>query len=445
VPFDKPLPADLKGTLYRNGPARMQRGATAYQHWFDGDGMVHAFRVDGASLQHQGRMVRTEKWVAEEKAGRILRPGFGSRIADSLPISKGDDINVANTSVLPLGGDLLALWEAGSPWRVDPGSLQTLGRKVWSEDTDRMPFSAHPKVDTDGTVWSFGYLAGSGKLVLYRLSAQGALRDTRLIDAPNADMVHDFAITGRWLVFVLMPLVFDRESPRGNDSFLSKLQWRPERAGVVLLIDKNTLEVAHRFETPPIAFFHIGNAWDDGESVRVQVMQVDEFDGLMSDIVDSMQRRPMRQPAHTGPVELAVDLRNRRASLHSLSAESAEFPRVDPRYTGRRTQSMFIASRSPAMPQDLFGMNVVARMDTGSGRMQRFDYGGETLVEEHVFVPRAGAPEGRGWLVGTARNWVTRKTSFSVFDASAVDAGPIAQASLPYGLPLGLHGAFVGS
>jgi carotenoid cleavage dioxygenase len=106
---------------------------------------------------------------------------------------------------------------------------------------------------------------------------------------------------------------------------------------------------------------------------------------------------------------------------------------------------MFVASRSPALPQELFGMNVVARMDTDSGRMQRFDYGGATLVEEHVFVPRAGAPEGQGWLVGTARDLVTRKTSFSVFDASAVDAGPIAQAKLPYGLPLALHGAFVGT
>ncbi len=445
ISFDHPLPAGLKGTLYRNGPARMQRGATAYQHWFDGDGMMHGFDIQGSSLRHHARMIRTSKYAAEEKAGRFLRPGFGSPIADSNPINQPDDINPANTSVLPVDGELLALWEAGSPWRIDPGSLQTLGRKVWSEESDGMPFSAHPKVDADGTIWSFGYMAGSGKLVLYRLDPRGALRATRLIDAPNADMVHDFAVTGRWLVFVLMPLVFDRESERGDNSFVSKLKWRPERAGTVLLVDKNTLEVAHRFESEPTAFFHIGNAWDDGESVRLQLMRIDDFDGLMSDIVDSMERRPMKDPSHTSPVELVLDIRNRRAQLRRLSHEVAEFPRVDPRHAGRRTQAMFVASRSPALPQELFGMNVVARMDTDSGRMQRFDYGGATLVEEHVFVPRAGAPEGQGWLVGTARDLVTRKTSFSVFDASAVDAGPIAQAKLPYGLPLALHGAFVGT
>jgi carotenoid cleavage dioxygenase-like enzyme len=443
VSFDRPLPAELEGTLYRNGPARMRRGATRYRHWFDGDGMVHAFALGGQSLQHRARMVMTDKYLADEKAGRFVRPGFGSRIADSLPIGKPDAINVANINVLPLGDELLALWEAGSPWRIDPQSLQTLGRKVWSPETDGLAFSAHPKVDTDGTVWSFGYLPGSGKLVLYRLDARGNLRDTRLIDAPNADMVHDFAITRRYLAFVLMPLVFDVNTPRGNDSFLDRLHWKPERAGTVLLIDKNTLEVAHRMEMPPVAFFHIGNAWEDGDAVRIQLMQIDDFARLMHNLEDALQGKPMNPPAHTSPAEIFADLRKRRLEVRSLSQATAEFPRIDPRHVGRRTQAMFVASRSDAMPEGLFGMNVVARMDTDNGRMQRFDYGAETLVEEHVFVPRPGAPESSGWLVGTAWNRLERQTTLAVFDAAAVDAGPIASARLPYGLPLGLHGNFV--
>ena len=443
VDFDRPLPAELKGTLYRNGPARMRRGATEYQHWFDGDGMVHAFRIGESSLRHHARMVLTDKYQAEQKAGRFLRPGFGSRIADSLPISKPDDINVANINVLPLGDELLALWEAGSPWRIDADTLQTLGRKVWTEETDGVAFSAHPKVDVDGTVWSFGYMAGSGKLVLYRLDPRGGLRATRLIEAPNADMVHDFAITRRYLVFVLMPLVFDREAPRGNNSFLDMMKWRPERAGTILLVDKDTLEVAHRFETAPTAFFHVGNAWEDGDTVRIHLMRIDDFEGLMDNLVDAFQGRAMKLPSQNRPVEMVADLRTNRTEVRSLSRETAEFPRIDPRHVGRRTGAMFVASRSAAMPDGLFGMNAVARMDTASGRMQRFDYGGETLAEEHVFVPRKGAPESSGWLLGTARNWATRQTTFSVFDAAAIEAGPIAQARLPYGVPLGLHGAFV--
>ena len=181
IRFDHALPDALKGTLYRNGPARMRRGNTEYRHWFDGDGMVHAFKLDGTSLQHQARMIRTDKYVAEEKAGRFVYPAFGTRLADERPVSKADDINVANISVLPVGDELLALWEGGSPWRIDPQTLDTLGRKVWSPETDGVAFSAHPKVDVDGTVWSFGYLAGSGKLVLYKLDPTGALRETRML------------------------------------------------------------------------------------------------------------------------------------------------------------------------------------------------------------------------------------------------------------------------
>lgn len=442
VRFDRPLPDGLAGTLYRNGPARMRRGDTAYRHWFDGDGMVQSFRIAGSQLQHRGRMVRTGKYVAEERAGRFLRRAFGTAVPGSPPVNRPDDINVANISVLPLEDEVLALWEAGSPWRIDPHSLETLGRKIWSEQTDGAAFSAHPKVDRDGTIWSFGYLPGSGRLILYRLDARGSLRQVNVIEAPNADMVHDFAVTDRFLAFVLMPLALDPMA-RATGSFLDALQWRPERPGVVLLVDKATLTVAHRIEMPPVAFFHMGNAWEDGDTVRLQLMQVDDFAGLMDDVYAAMAGEARATHSRTGPVELAVARNGGRTALTRLSDADGEFPRIDPRHVGRPTRFLFHASRSDAMPRQLFGTNVVARLDVRSGRQQRYDFGSDTLVEEHVFVPRPDAPEGTGWVVGTAWNRVTRRTVFSVFDAQALDAGPVAQATLPYGLPLGLHGAFV--
>src|SRR5687767_6297063 len=42
-------PAALQGTLYRNGPAWFDRAGFRYQHWFDGDGMVHAWRMSEGS------------------------------------------------------------------------------------------------------------------------------------------------------------------------------------------------------------------------------------------------------------------------------------------------------------------------------------------------------------------------------------------------------------
>src|SRR5580765_7420250 len=65
------LPADLiGGTFYRNGPARHGLGGIRYHHWFDGDGMVQAYRMGEGGITHQGRFVRTQKFVADSRAGR---------------------------------------------------------------------------------------------------------------------------------------------------------------------------------------------------------------------------------------------------------------------------------------------------------------------------------------------------------------------------------------
>src|SRR5688500_18830688 len=43
-------PEGLRGTLYRNGPAWFDRAGFRYQHWFDGDGMVQAWKISQGSV-----------------------------------------------------------------------------------------------------------------------------------------------------------------------------------------------------------------------------------------------------------------------------------------------------------------------------------------------------------------------------------------------------------
>ncbi|MCP9808385.1 carotenoid oxygenase family protein, partial [Cyanobium sp. HWJ4-Hawea] len=38
------IPPELNGTLYRNGPGRLERAGLSVHHPFDGDGMITAFR-----------------------------------------------------------------------------------------------------------------------------------------------------------------------------------------------------------------------------------------------------------------------------------------------------------------------------------------------------------------------------------------------------------------
>jgi carotenoid cleavage dioxygenase len=117
----------------------------------------------------------------------------------------------------------------------------------------------------------------------------------------------------------------------------------------------------------------------------------------------------------------------------------AEFPRMDPRKIGLRHRHVVHATQ---LREGLPFWNAVARTDVESGISQRFSYGPQALVEEHVFVPDGA---GAGWVLGTVLDLVQNKTVLSCFAADALADGPVAQATLPYSLPLGLHGAFVGA
>ncbi|OED34134.1 hypothetical protein AB833_32605 [Chromatiales bacterium (ex Bugula neritina AB1)] len=443
VKFDRPLPEALQGTLYRNGPARMQRGETRYHHWFDGDGMVHSFSLQGNALVHRAKIVKTERYLEETRAGRFLRDGFGTGFTDSLAVLKPDDLNVANISVLPLDDEVLALWEAGSPWQLDADTLETLGRKVFSPETDRLPFSAHPRIDPQGRIWNFGYLSGSGKLVLYDLEPDGELRRVSVIDAPNADMVHDFAITKRYLVFVLQPLHL-QPGNAPSIPFYERLHWEDGAPVHILVVDKQNLQVAHRFEVPAFFAFHMGNAWEDGSAIHIEVATGESFKPLMETIRQATRALPLSTPqAEPATIEIVLDTINHRAAVTRLPGSGVDFPRFDQRFTGLPTQQLFMMGRSPQMSDGVFGFNRVCAIDRSSESEKIYDYNAETLAEEHIFVPAPGFDQGKGWLVGTRYNWRCGRTSVSVFDAQHIDDGPLAECHLPYSLPLGLHGQFV--
>ena len=442
VRFDRPLPRGLAGRLLRCGPARLHRGDSAHDHWFDGDGMVHSFTFEGQHLRHRARMVRTTRYVAEEAAGRFEWPSYATARPDARPVRSPDDVNTANTAVLPVGDELLALWEGGSPWRLDADTLETLGRAVLSPPTDGLPFSAHPRRDADGTLWSFGHAPGSGVLLLYALDRRGGLVRTGLVDAPNADSVHDFAITQRFLVFTLFPLLQDAAAVSPDVSVLDRLRWHGDSRVVVLLIDKRTFGIRHRFELDPFFAYHFGNAWESGDTVRLEVARSPDFAALMGAVRLATRGEAAPRLPRPAAMDVVLDLRSGEATVEALPVAGLEFPTYDERRTGRATSCLFGLTANASLPAGAFGHNELVGFDRGSGTVRRHDFGATVLAEEHVHAPGPSARAGDGWLVGTSFDWRANRTSLNVFDARDVSAGPVAVATLPHALPLGLHGHF---
>ena len=83
------------------------------------------------------------------------------------------------------------------------------------------------------------------------------------------------------------------------------------------------------------------------------------------------------------------------------------------------------------------------RLDIESGTRERFSFGADVVVEEHVLVPLPGSTrEGEGWLVGMGFDVKRQRSFLSVFDAMRLGDGPLARAWLPYAVPYGFHGKF---
>lgn len=337
---------------------------------------------------------------------------------------------------------MLALWEGGSAYQLDPLTLRTVGPKVWRSDMAGLPFSAHPRVDQDGTVWNFGLSVVRDMLVLYQIDGKGQLRRAEALQLPDSPYVHDFAVTPRHLVFLMPPLVFEHERASQGKSFLDSHLWHPERGMRVLLVDKADWSQRQWLELPSGFLFHIGNAWEDASGViRLDYMHSHEPQALLRTDRDLMRGRIAARPQyHIASVRIDPA---RRSAQQELLPIDAEFPRIDPRLSGQHHTHLIHATQTSTRHP---GFSAVARTEVESGQTQRYAYGDDHMAEEHLFVAEPGTAAGAaGWILGTALDLKGHRTLLSCFRSDRLADGPIAQATLPYALPLGLHGAFARS
>ncbi|WP_440977134.1 carotenoid oxygenase family protein [Pseudoxanthomonas winnipegensis] len=442
VPVQGRLPAGFAGSLYRNGPAWTERAGFRYDHWFDGDGMVHRWRFNGdGTLTHQARMVATPKFTREQEAGRFLYTAAGTSVPDAQPVRNNDGANTANTSVTLIDGRLFALCESGSAFELDPDQLDTLGPVTWREDLAVMPFSAHPLRDADGSVWNFGSinLMGGNGLLIWHLGADGRLLSADIVHTPAPGYLHAFAQTPGRLVFVLMPYAFD---PAAGASFFERMRFTPDQPCRIAVVEKDRPGQARWFEAPFAAIYHFGDAFERSGELWVRAIGHDNPDEARSPMQAAMHGDGAGQRgAATRLLTLRLDLAQGRARWEPTGLSGLEFPVFDPRTAAGRDALLYAPTTVGRHDAPYF--NAVAVFDVERGRRVVHDYGPHVLAEEHVFVPRPGSARAdEGWLVGTVLDAARDRSGIAVLDARHLDRGPLAQAWLPDAVPLGFHGCF---
>ena len=432
------LPEELRGILYRVGPAVHERFGLRYHHWFEGDGMLQEYRFHDAGVSHRGRVLETPKLRKERAAGRRLFSAFATPLPDGRPVRRPDDVNTANTSVLDHHGSLYVLWEGGSASRIDRDSLAWSGFRSWNEGMEGLPFTAHPKVEADGTVWAFGYLLGSSpRIVLYHIAPDGNLVKAATVEVSPLGMAHDFVVTRQHLVLVLPPFVVDPE--RRFATLLGAHVWRPELGSRALVIRKDDFAQRRWYQLPPGFGFHHGNGWEESDgTIRFDHCLADD-PSLVRDRFRGFMRgrlEPSTQPRYSR-LRLAPD---GSAAVEAV-ADLAEFPDIAPHLTGRRNRYVYTVGGDASGRG--YEFHQVVKRDLVRETDERHDYGSGVIAEEHLFVPRPGSrAEDDGWLVGTILDYRRGATALVILDARGPSDGPLAVAWLDHALPLGFHGWF---
>src|SRR4051812_3676608 len=144
VEIDGKIPSDLSGAFYRTGPDAPSP-LNPKNIPFDGEGHVSMFRIKDGRVDYKSRFVRNERYLAQEKAHRILFPMYRNIYTDD-PSVKGLSRSTANTHIINHKNLLLALKEDSPPCAMDLNTLETVD-PVYRFDgqLQSAAFTAHPK------------------------------------------------------------------------------------------------------------------------------------------------------------------------------------------------------------------------------------------------------------------------------------------------------------
>ncbi len=434
-------PEGLAGTFVRNGPNPLYPPRDKY-HLFSGDGMIHAFDIEGGRVAYRNRWVRTNKWKLEREHGRALFGTLGNPMTSD-PAAAGTPFNVANTNVLFHGGRLLALEEGNPPFELERGSLESIGSFTFDGGLEG-PMTAHPKIDPEtGEMLFFGYnVGGMGQPTMtYQVVAKdGTLTRSERFDAPYAAMVHDFIATRNFVVFPVFPATTSLERAIKGGPPIAWDAAQTSRFG--FLRRDAAIDKIRWTEAEACYVYHPMNAFEEGDRLVADMIRYDGAPGFPT----PEGERPKASDAEGRLERWTFDLSGGTddPTIEVLDDFISEFPRLDERFAGLPYRHGYMASTSDAAAGRNSMFDQLSHVDFETGRITRWHAGEGALVGEPIFVPRAAeAAEGDGYLLSIVYLGAENRSDLVLFDATSLDAGPRARARLDLRVPNGFHGNWI--
>ena len=172
-------------------------------------------------------------------------------------------------------------------------------------------------------------------------------------------MIHDCAITERFLVLVLGPAVFDLEAMSSGGPLL---QWKPELGVRVAVVPRDGSGPTRWIESDTFWVWHLANAYEDGEQIHLDFPGFNTLGFLDPQTpVTGAYTRAVLDPG-AGTMERSV-----------VHPSVSEFPRIDDRRLGRRHRYVTVGAASRLRPDAGGARRAVSRRprDRRMGHVRR--------------------------------------------------------------------------
>ena len=427
LPVSGKLPPELDGLYVRIGPNPITPPDPRFYHWFAGDGMVHGVRLQGGkALWYRNRFVRSTRVSA----------ALGE---DPAPGPRDPRTDTVNTNIIGHAGKLLALVEAGGfPVELD-SVMGTVAHSNLDGTLTLGGFSAHPHRDPDsGELHAICYNGGNSAFIRHVVvGTDGRVRRELPIPVTDGPMIHDCALTARFVIILDLPVTFSLAAARAGVGF--PYRWNKDHpARVGLLPREGGADDVIWCDVDPAQVFHPCNAYDlpDGRVV-----------------IDVAAHDRMFDTDHPNGPDGSVltferwtcDPVTRRVERRVIDTVPQEFPRFDERLTGKPYRFAYTVTMRDGAPDSMAnGSSGVIRHDLETGARALHDFGTGKVPGEFVFVPRAAdAAEDDGWLMGYVVDSRTDSTDLVVLNARDIATPPVAVVGLPRRVPLGFHGNWI--
>jgi carotenoid cleavage dioxygenase-like enzyme len=257
------------------------------------------------------------------------------------------------------------------------------------------------------------------------------------VNIGRAAYIHDWTMTARHLIILVQPWINENLRP----PVVAGFEWQPQHGLQMLIVDKDDFSQQRWAQAPARMFFHTGSAWEDSDgTIKFDVVLYKEpILGVGGGAAEIRGEWTSSGADENGFLTQVVIPPSGDAQLIETGI-IGEFPQVDPRFRGYQRRLVALTSSVAANRPGTTGITV---HDWESGQSDTFNFGATRMVEEFLFVPKAGGSgEVDSWLIGTVLNLKAGVSEVCVFDAARVSDGPVCIWQADYSWPLGFHGTW---